>query len=104
MANERVGNNLYVDDTTSQVDLQIPSIRIKKVILSNASSATTVVLQLANYAASSPKVITQLKISSSELTKVFDFSDDPIVLPDGLAIPASGLTSGASATIIYEGR
>lgn len=104
MANEKVGNILYVNDTSSQVNLVIPNIKIKKIVLSNASTPAAVTLQVADYDASSPRVIAQLKISSSELSKVFDFEDNPIALPNGLAIPASGLTSNASATIIYEGR
>lgn len=103
MANEQVATNLYVDTTTSQVDIQIRNLKVIGVILNNHSTPATVELTIANYDASSPKTVAKFRISSSELTKYFDLKNTPIVLPDGLAVPASGLTSGASATIIYEG-
>lgn len=104
MANERVANALYVDTTTAQVDVEIRNIRIQGIMLNNASTPAAIELQIADYDASSPRVVLKLRISSSELGKYFDFSNSPINLPNGLSIPASGLTSGANATIIYKGN
>lgn len=102
MANKKQGNLFMVNDTSSQVDLQKASLKIVGVILTNASVLAAITLQIANYASSSPTVVVILKLSNTEPCRHFDFSDSPLLLSDGLSIPASGLTSGATATFIYE--
>lgn len=104
MANQQVSNILYVDTATGQVDVQKRNLRVQGIVLNNASTPAAIELQVADYDASSPRVIMKLNLTSSEATRYFDFSNSPINLPNGLSIPASGLTSGANATIIYKGN
>lgn len=104
MANQQVSNLLYIDSTSSQVNVVKRNLRIQAVILNNTSVFETVDFQIADYDSASPRVVLKLKLTSSEATKHFDFSNNPINLPNGLSIPLNGLTLGANATIIYKGN
>lgn len=98
------GNLYHITTTASQQNLIMPNVKIKGVVLTNASVAAAITLTISDYHASAPKTVMILKISSTELCKHFDFSAQPLILTNGLAVPASGLTTGATATFIYEGQ
>jgi hypothetical protein len=102
MANSRKGNLIYIDTASSQVDFADPNIRVLGVVLARNGAGAHIHLNLADYHASSPTVLMRLEMDTNTHHLYVDFSNSPLVFPNGLSIPASGLTTGAKATIIVS--
>jgi hypothetical protein len=101
MANQKKGNLFFVDDASSEVECSDNKTQVVGVILSRGTAASNPILILSNNKAS-PDDMIKFQLETGVNTQHFDFSFHPLSFPDGLCVPASGLTTNANATIIFS--
>jgi hypothetical protein len=102
MANIRKGNVYYIDTAASQVNFEQQGVKLIGVVLNRGTAASNPTLIIADYHASSPPTVLKLQLATGVDTQHFDFSTSPISLPNGISVPASGLTTNANATLILS--
>jgi len=96
MANVRNANTIYIDTASSAIS--VPGLKISYVVLTPTSANAVLVLQ--DSATSANKV--DLRAATSGVSVVFDFSETPLVFPNGIV--ASTLTNCTATCVITESR
>lgn len=94
MANSRSGNTIHIDSTGS---LGLPGARMAYLVVRSTNGATEV--RLANDDGV-PTVKISVGLSSTQDTKMFDFSANPVIFSSGIYVSA---ITNAEATIVLAG-
>jgi hypothetical protein len=100
MANVRSANTFYIDTqySTGSDELAIKNIRVLQITIT-ATSANAVLL-LADSTTGTKKL--DLRVATSGASQIFDFSDSPVVFPNG--IKPTTLTNAVATVVIEESR
>lgn len=95
MASIRNGNTYYIDDTTA---LTAANVKVTKITVT-ATSANAI-LNLQDVTTGANKI--NLRVATSGTTEVFDFSDDPLLFPNGIS--PNTVTNCNATCVISEAR
>lgn len=96
MANAINGNTIYVD-TTGSIGLSSPQgVVLSHVIVTATAASAQIVIR---DDATSPVNKLDLRVPTSGDSKQYDFSDRPIVFPEGIEI---GTVTNAVATLVFS--
>lgn len=101
MANVRNANTFYIDTQSAGAsdDLVVNNVRLLGALVTAGAAGAKVILQ---DAAGTPVTKMDLRVATDESTSFFDFSNSPIIFPNG--IKASTLTDAICTLIIEESR
>lgn len=96
MANVRSANTYHVDGTASTLDIK--GIKVTHILV--AVSTANAVLVLSDVTTGNKKL--EIRLATDESTEFYDFSDNPIVFPNG--INPSTVTNCVATLMLDESR
>lgn len=98
MANLRLGNSIFVDSTGTLTGATEKNSLVAYVIVT--ATAASAILKLGDPSLTANNLKIDLRVATSGLTQIFDFSATPIVFPNGV----SAITvTNCNACIVLKG-
>lgn len=96
MANVRSSNTFLIDGTTPT--LAISNIKVSYIVLT--ATGANAILILSDVTTANKKI--ELRVATSGTTEYFDFSENPLVFPNG--VNPSTVTNAVATLVIMEAR